>query len=319
MNPIRTTARLALCLGVTALTAASPSLSPAQAQVGETKTVSAARNIAYSVYDSYYESNQSGLKGATSHLVVQSQAAFDKVFGAAALSGENRFLPENAFQKGSVLAVVKRGSSIWDYKVNDVSLQQNALTIRYEATARTPTSAMFASPLILAVNSKEFTSVAFVENGQQTHTAAVPLAIIRSALKPQQRLQALKIYLVALGDNGKQGRRFGCEDSLVAHRVQVPATNAPLTSAIRSLISWPEDSSGNPALHNYWKGEKLDIKTISVRNGVARIHLTGRVYVAGICDVPRITTQIEATAMQFPSVKKVLVFLNNVPLAEAIR
>jgi ABC-type uncharacterized transport system substrate-binding protein len=43
------------------------------------------------------------------------------------------------------------------------------------------------------------------------------------------------------------------------------------------------------------------------------------VRVAGICDEPRITEQIEATAKQFPTVKTVRVFINGIPLKEAIR
>jgi len=46
--------------------------------------------------------------------------------------------------------------------------------------------------------------------------------------------------------------------------------------------------------------------------------ITGRLLVAGICDEPRITEQIEATAKQFPTVKRVRVFVSGSPLKEAI-
>jgi hypothetical protein len=43
------------------------------------------------------------------------------------------------------------------------------------------------------------------------------------------------------------------------------------------------------------------------------------VFVAGACDQPRIVEQIEATARQFPTVKRVRVFLGKQTLAAAIR
>jgi hypothetical protein len=46
--------------------------------------------------------------------------------------------------------------------------------------------------------------------------------------------------------------------------------------------------------------------------------LTGEVFVAGVCDQPRIEEQIEETARQFPMVNQVSVFIGNHTLAEAI-
>jgi hypothetical protein len=41
--------------------------------------------------------------------------------------------------------------------------------------------------------------------------------------------------------------------------------------------------------------------------------------VAGVCDQPRIESQIEETAKQFPNVRRVRVFVNGRTLASAIR
>ena len=60
-------------------------------------------------YDSYFERNDSGLKGETSYLVFTSQAQFDRVFHPAPTMGPNGFLPEKAFDTELVIATVKRG------------------------------------------------------------------------------------------------------------------------------------------------------------------------------------------------------------------
>src|SRR5258705_11311539 len=48
--------------------------------------------------------------------------------------------------------------------------------------------------------------------------------------------QSINIYLVAVGDNGKTGRKIGCEDSLIAVTRAIKKTAAPLTAAIRELL-----------------------------------------------------------------------------------
>ena len=129
----------------------------------------------------------------------------------------------------------------------------------------------------------------------------------------------VKIYVVALGDNGKIGKKIGCGDSLVSVSRFITPTSAPLTGAIRQLLKEPHNSQSLPHLGNYWVGPGLKLKSVSVKGGLAAIRFTGHVAVAGVCDEPRIEEQIEATARQFPTVKRVQVWVGNEKLADAIR
>lgn len=131
--------------------------------------------------------------------------------------------------------------------------------------------------------------------------------------------QTIKIYLVAVGDDGKSGRKIGCGDSLVATTRTIKKTAAPLTAAIRELLVTPEKTEGKPRLENFWKGRNLKVKSVSVRNRTATIQLSGEVFVAGVCDVPRIQGQIEETARQFPTVNKVKVLIGKRTLAKAVQ
>ena len=124
-----------------------------------------------------------------------------------------------------------------------------------------------------------------------------------------QKMLKVKVYLVKIGEAGKGGKKIGCDDSLVAVTRTIKATIAPLKAAIEELLSIPHDEG------NYWK-----VKSASISKGTATIRITGEgPSVAGICDEPRITSQIEETAKQFPSVKRVKVYVNGRPLAEVIR
>jgi spore germination protein GerM len=127
----------------------------------------------------------------------------------------------------------------------------------------------------------------------------------------------VKVYLVALDDNGRAGRKIGCGDSLVPVTRKIETSAAPLKAAVKELLALPHEYEGH--LVNYWWGEKLKVKSVTLRGGVATIQITGRVNVAGVCDEPRIQEQMNETARQFPNVKRVKVFVNGRTLASAIR
>jgi spore germination protein GerM len=130
----------------------------------------------------------------------------------------------------------------------------------------------------------------------------------------------VKVYLVALGDNGKKGKKIGCEDSLVAVKRKIKPTAAPLRAALGELLSMPKDSEAYSGLSNYWAGNNLRLKSVVVRRGTATIHIVGEgPSIAGICDEPRVISQIEETARQFPTVKRVRVFVNGQRLEDAVR
>ena len=131
-------------------------------------------------------------------------------------------------------------------------------------------------------------------------------------------VEQVKVYLVAVNDKGKKGKKIGCEDSLVPITRKIKPTEAPLKAAIEELLVIPHEYSKE--LGNYWWGKNLKLKSVSITDGVATIHISGEgPFVAGICDEPRITEQIEETAKQFPTVKTVKVFVNDRTLKEAIR
>jgi hypothetical protein len=138
-----------------------------------------------------------------------------------------------------------------------------------------------------------------------------------AAAQRGRRTREVKVFLVALDDNGRRGRRVGCGDSLVAVTRTVRDDGAPLKAAVKELLTTPREFEGG--LGNYWFGENLRVQSATLRGGVATIHIRGQVAVAGICDEPRIEGQIRETARQFRGVRTVKVFVNGQRLADAIR
>ena len=154
------------------------------------------------------------------------------------------------------------------------------------------------------------------------------LEILKRDKDSTQHRVAVRVYLVGVGDNGKSGKKIGCEDSLVASTVFINPGVAPLKAALEALLAIPPHAGKKailpnlqetPDLENFWKGRNLKVRSASIVNHTATIHISGEVFVAGVCDEPRITSQIEATARQFPNVKNVKVFIGKQTLADAIR
>lgn len=141
------------------------------------------------------------------------------------------------------------------------------------------------------------------------------LAAVKEAPRAQ-KTHDVKIYLVDLDDAGKSRKKIGCGDSLVAVTRTVKASGTPLKAALQELVATPREYNGQ--LGNYVFGPDLKVKSVSLSKGTATIRFSGDIAVAGICDMPRITEQIEATAKQFPTVKRVRVFVGNRTLKDAI-
>jgi Sporulation and spore germination len=125
----------------------------------------------------------------------------------------------------------------------------------------------------------------------------------------------VKLFLVALDDGGKSGRKIGCNDSLVSVTREVSPTRAPLRAALEELLSLPQNGGPGDSLYNALYHSKLKVRSVTLWRGVALIHLKGSVVVGGVCDNPRVQEQIEATALQFGGVRRVRVYVNGRPLS----
>ncbi len=127
----------------------------------------------------------------------------------------------------------------------------------------------------------------------------------------------VKVFLIALDDNGRRGKKVGCNDSLVPVTRNVRAGADTLKAAVEELLAVPREYEGG--LGNYWQGENLSVQSAVIRAGVATIRMRGNVYIAGVCDAPRIEGQIRETARQFRGVRSVNVFVNGQRLANVLR
>jgi hypothetical protein len=130
--------------------------------------------------------------------------------------------------------------------------------------------------------------------------------------------QTVKIFLIALEDNGQSGILVGCGDSAVPVTVVIPRTQGVLKAALEKLLSIKEQYYGESGLYNALYQSDLQLKSVTIDQGKAIIHLTGTVMLGGVCDAPRVEAQIKQTALQFSTVSDVEVFINDILLEDVL-
>ena len=155
------------------------------------------------------------------------------------------------------------------------------------------------------------------------HTPAVAHVLRLTLTKPLTTAtgrvagaQEVKLFLIAIDDVGRSGKKIGCGDSVLAVTRQIQRTRAPLRAALEELLRMPERYGSDPELYNALHRSELRLESVSVRRGLARINFAGQLVTRGVCDSPRVQAQIEETALQFPIVKNVQVFINGTALSE---
>jgi len=146
-----------------------------------------------------------------------------------------------------------------------------------------------------------------------------PTPIPPTAQPASQGLDRVKIYLVAVGDNGVSGKLIGCSDSLVPMEVRIEPTLGVLRAALNELFLLKgEQYYGESGLYNALYQSHLYIEDVAVIDGEARIFLTGTLTLGGVCDNPRVEEQLKAIALQFNTVNRVSVYINGEPLADML-
>ncbi len=156
-------------------------------------------------------------------------------------------------------------------------------------------------------------------NQKQAKISTPKEATITTTPQPTQpysaRVNQIKIFLIALNDNGKTGMQVGCGDSVVAVERDISPTTDPLKAALDNLFSLKEKNVGPSGLYNSLYQSRLHVTEISIsKGGIATITIKGTYALNGICDDPRFVAQIRETATQFPSISDVNITVNGLSL-----
>lgn len=149
-------------------------------------------------------------------------------------------------------------------------------------------------------------------------TIAPGVSVSSATFSPYQ------IYMIHLGDKGKNGKAIGCDDSVVATDGQADATlirtDDRINQALTYLFSIKTPAYGPSGLDNALSNSelKVDGTTFDLKTGKATVKLSGTLTLGGVCDNPRAQAQIEQTISQFTEIKSIDILLNDKPLQDAL-
>jgi spore germination protein GerM len=146
-------------------------------------------------------------------------------------------------------------------------------------------------------------------------TVTVPPALPTS---PAPSQNTVKIFLIAVNDNGQSGAPVGCGDSAVSTQIKIPSTAGTLKAALNALLSIKDQFYGQSGLYNALYQSNLQLESASINNGIASAYLSGALTMGGECDTPRVQAQLEQTILQFPTVTKAAIFVNGKPLQDVL-
>lgn len=130
-----------------------------------------------------------------------------------------------------------------------------------------------------------------------------------SNIKSEDKTITIKLPYILPEDNGKNGKKIGCDDSIAFTELEIPYTKTPLKEAYIQLFAHNQNDHGL---------KDLKIDSASIQNGDATILLSGTYSLAGVCDDPRFENILKETALQFDSVTSVDIYINNILLDELL-
>jgi hypothetical protein len=128
---------------------------------------------------------------------------------------------------------------------------------------------------------------------------------------PVQFLAEEKIKVKVFFNNDNLDPEFSCNKVFPVER-EIPKTLAVARAALEELLKGPADSEKNQGFFTSIN-PGVKIQKLTIENGVARVDLDEKLefQVGGSCRVSAIRAQITETLKQFPTVKEVIISINE--------
>jgi len=130
--------------------------------------------------------------------------------------------------------------------------------------------------------------------------------------------QPLKMYMVAVDDNGISGNLIGCGDSAVSVTTEDVTTNDFIKATMERLLSNKNQFYGESGLYNALYKSSLVYVSSSVSGDTVTVKLSGTFSLGGECDNPRVQSQLELSAKAAAGVEKAAILVNDKPLSEVL-
>jgi hypothetical protein len=132
---------------------------------------------------------------------------------------------------------------------------------------------------------------------------------------------AVTAYYVLLDDGGRNGVRFGCNDSLVGIPHESSTGGEALPAAVGALLDTPGSAAvgtHEPELYNALAGSRLKFLSGSFDGTTVTVYLAGTLRPGGACDLPRLEAQLTQTAVAAVGAIRAEIYVNGLTLTEVL-
>jgi spore germination protein GerM len=138
---------------------------------------------------------------------------------------------------------------------------------------------------------------------------------LEPATKTPAETMTVKVYYIDTNVPNQNGS-VGCGDEAVGIDKPIVPTASLLETALEILLSSGQSLMEGAGLYNALANQNWELEDVSIINEEAIIKFSGKFVEMGACENPRIKAQIEKTALQFSTVKKVSIFVGGISLDE---
>jgi hypothetical protein len=131
--------------------------------------------------------------------------------------------------------------------------------------------------------------------------------------------ETVNIYVIAIGDDGANGPAAGCGDSLIGVPRTIasqPDVSGRISAALTELLDIDTDTVDGYS--NVLAPSRLDVDSVEIVDGTARVALSGDLRIGEDCNASRIEAQIEGTIAQFSDITAVEVTVNGERLEDVL-
>jgi len=118
-----------------------------------------------------------------------------------------------------------------------------------------------------------------------------------------------------LDDRSDENGTVGCGDRARVVKVKIPKGREPLGFTLDLLLRHGKALAEQHGLYHPLSSSHLKVARLALLDGEAVVELKGRFAIGGVCDTPRVMTQLEQIALQFPNINKVRFYINDVTIS----
>jgi hypothetical protein len=126
------------------------------------------------------------------------------------------------------------------------------------------------------------------------------------------------VILIAQMPKSGKAKDIGCGNTTKAMTQKSTFQGDVVEDALKVLFALTRAGYENGELYNALYQSNLKVQSVQTRDDVVTVHLTGNIKMSGECDIPRVRAQIIDTIKAASDAKKIVVWVNDKSLDEAL-